>query len=426
MDKLTIISGAGSYVYDREYKQYLDFSSGGIFACPFGIQDQGILQVLAETQPFATYGAHYDTLPALRLKSMLKEWTGYESVVLFSTGAEATEAFWRACRVYTGKPGVWGGLINPDECGETNPLPDAMHGMTLGALIMAGKMRLPSPGMFKELGAYREGGTYDATGCAIWEPYHAPSAQFHREQPTMNKIRENIKTFPHIHFCCEEVQGGMGRTGKMFAHQWYSPEIRSEFVVLGKMLGGGLPLSALLGPAEILEDESVVENAHLHSTHSGNPLNASVGCHVIERMQSDDLVDYSFQMGKVLEEGLEDVKQRHHCGKGLLAGIEFDGPLMASMVVNACRKRGLLVVDTGRKWVKLGPQLNIRADQIMEGCEILKQAIEEVENEIEAYRHKGEVPGEGVGDVQAAGVQPGGSGGDVQGTEADGSQVPDV
>jgi len=418
VDKLTISSGIHGYVYDEQYKQYLDFTSGGIFEAPFGIQDPGILEVLAGVRPYAMYGAHYDTSQALRLTAMLKELTGMESVALFSTGSEAAEAYWRANRVYTGKPNIWGGMSDPDKVGEAPGNPDAMHGVTLGSLIMAGRMGWPG---MDPAGAFqgRFAQDPDSTSCAIWEPYHAPSAQFHKIDPTINRLKTLMDMYPNIPHCSDEVQGGMGRTGKLFGYQWYDG-LKPKFVLLGKMLGGGLPLSALCGPKEILEDELVIENAHLHSTHSGNPLMAAVGCHVIERIQKEFLVERSLELGQMLESCLNDIKQRHHCGRGLLAGIEFEGPVMARKVVEACRCRGLLVVDTGRKWVKIGPQLNITSDQVFDGCKILKAAIEEVENEIEAQRDTGKESGGGGGDLQAAGVRDVPEDGKPQGTEDEG------
>lgn len=404
MDKLELVKSKGHYYWDAQGVRYLDFASGGIFAAVLGANCHGIKEALHSVPMLCCYEAHYSNPMAERYKAMLREWTGYESVCLFSTGAEATEAFWRVARVATGKPGIWGGLINPDECGADNPLPDCMHGVTMGALIMAGKMRLPNPGMFKELGSDFEGKPQDITGCAIFEPYHAPSAQFHRESPTMDRVRLNMTTFPDIHFCCDEVQGGMGRTGKMFAHQWYSPEVKPEFVTIGKACGGGLPLSALLGPKEILEDPQVIEHAHLHSTHAGNPAMASVGIAVLERIQQEDLIGESYRKGLLMADLLKGTGVRVHAGKGLLAGLEMDGPMMVRKVVEACRRLGLLVCDTGRKWVKLGPAFTMRDEDIYEGCRILQEAIEEVKDAQACGDYSGE-PEQSGEVVFKAGVQ---------------------
>lgn len=414
----------GNYYWDSEGKRYLDFSSGGIFSAILGPNANELKAAIHSVPMLCCYEAAYDNPVAQRLKDMLREMTGYESVCLFSTGAEATEAFWRACRVATGKPGIWGGLIDPDEIGKDTPSPlyDSMHGMTLGAQVMAGKMALPYPGMFEWLGAYWFGKPHEQTGCAIFEPYHAPSAQFHREDPTMERIRKGIKEFEDIFYCCDEIQGGLGRTGKLFAHQWYRPDVKPEFVTLGKALGGGLPLSALLGPKDILEDPYVVEHAHLHSTHSGNPAMAAVGVAVLNRIRYDDLIKESHRKGLLMADLLKDTGVRVHAGRGLLAGLEMEGPLMTMQVVEACRKRGLLVVDTGRKWVKVGPAFTITDEEIFEGCRILAEAIQEVKDAISSCGDTGQEPGEGGGELQAPGVRAGECCGSAEGTEDAGPQ----
>jgi acetylornithine/succinyldiaminopimelate/putrescine aminotransferase len=390
-----ISNGKRHILWDTEGHRYIDFTSGGIFAAVLGANNSA-LKMAANAPPIqCAYGHRFRNKYADRLIGMLKDLTGYESVCLFSTGSEATEAFWRACRVFTGKAYVWGGLVDPDMIGEDKPDPpcDAMHGWTLGAMIMAGKTFNPVRlGGVEEIGKQMFGGDHTLTGCAIFEPYHAPSAQFHHENPTIARIRENMRTFKDdIHFCCDEVQGGLGRAGKLFAHEWY-PDIRPEFVCLGKALGGGYPVSALLGPKDVLEDPLVVENANLHSTHSGHPIMAAVACKVLEILQRDDLINMSYVLGRELAEYLKDCGVRYHAGRGLLAGLEFQGPLEASKVVEACERRGLLVVETGRKWVKLGPPYIITEEDMEEGVNRLKDAIEEVLSETRGpceSEHKG-------------------------------------
>lgn len=352
------------------------------------------------------YGAHYSNPTTERYIETLKDYTGYESVALFSTGSEATEAFWRCCRVYNGKPGVWGGLVNPDEVGSEKPLPDAMHGMTLGALIMAGKISYPGLGVFPELGAGRFGQGPEVTACMIMEPYHAASAQFHRIEPTISRVKEMQKTYPGIPLCLDEVQGGFGRTGKLFAYQWYDG-LRPDFVCIGKAMGGGLPLAALLGPREIMEDERVIESAHLHSTHSGHPMMCAAGIEVIERIQCDDLIAESLRKGQILAEGLDGCGVRYHAGKGLLAGLEFKDTAQADRVAETCRSHGLLVVPTGRKWIKLGPPFTTPDDELMLGIDLLRGAIEEVLNaDVKTCWGPGAGPGDGEGDLRADGIPP--------------------
>ena len=261
-----------------------------------------------------------------------------------------------------------------------------MHGWTLGALIMSGKITWNELGYSPELGSARFGMAPNATSCMIIEPYHAPSAQFHRDdETTAGRIRELQREFPDIPFCVDEIQGGFGRTGKLFAHQWYEPALKPDFVTVGKGCGGGLPLSALLGPKAIMEDPKVIEQGHLGSTHSGNPVMVRVGIAVLETIQKQDLINRSLFLGKRLAVLLQNCGVRHHAGRGLLAGLEFNGPHEAKEVVRKCYERGLLVVDTGRKWVKIGPPLNISEGDLEQGVKILKNAIEEVLNARPGY-----------------------------------------
>ena len=213
----------------------------------------------------------------------------------------------------------------------------------------------------------------------IMEPYHAPSAQFHRETPTVQRIREIKERFPDIPLCIDEIQGGFGRTGRLFGHQWYK-DLRPDFVTIGKACGGGLPLSALLGPKEIMESKVVRENAHLSSTHSGNPVMCAVGIEVIKQIQKHNLIVESYRKGLLLDKWLRDCGVRVHSGRGLLAGLEFKNEAEASHLVKKCQGKGLLVVETGRKWVKIGPPFVISEEDLEKACNILKEAIEETIN----------------------------------------------
>uniref|UniRef100_A0A6M3IFE7 Putative aminotransferase n=1 Tax=viral metagenome TaxID=1070528 RepID=A0A6M3IFE7_9ZZZZ len=302
---------------------------------------------------------------------MLLEWTGFEDVAMFSTGSEATEAAWRACMVYSGKPGVWGGMPDPDNIGQEQAGYDAMHGNTLGAMIMAGRLSWGSH-IFASLVAGAFAAEHGSTGMMIMEPYHGPSAQFYPDS-LMTKLRANVKEFTEIPLCFDEVQAGFGRTGRKFGYQWYDG-MTPTLITTGKAMGGGYPLSALFGPKDFIQQPDAV----LHSTHSGHPVMCSVGIAVLEQIQKHDLVEQSFRKGMLLADLLKDCGVRHHAGKGLIAGLEFKDDKQAAKVVKLCRERGLLVVDTGRKWVKLGPPLIIDDDLLGEGVEIIKRAIGQV------------------------------------------------
>lgn len=374
----------------------IDLASGGIFAAMFGDHSWVIRNALTRVWQIENGGVfcayHRPNYWHDRYVEMLKELTGFESVAVFSTGSEATEAFWRVARVYNGKPGIWGGLVDPDEVGTEKPKCDAMHGWTLGALIMAGRMTWHEIGCYPELGETRFGMAPNATCGMIMEPYHAPSGQFHRFNPTIKRIMDRRKEFSDILFCIDEIQGGFGRTGKLWAYQHYENSVDQDtkeiivnpltpdFLTIGKLAGGGFPVSALLGPKEVMESEAVKKEGHLSSTHAGNPMACSVGCAVIEAMQEMNLINESARKGLILHGHLSHFPIRTH-GRGLMAGLELQNAAESETVANRCRDRGVWVVDTGRKWVKIGPELTIPDDVLIQGLKVVQEVVEEVVNE---------------------------------------------
>ena len=373
---MKLVKGSGSYIYTAGCKKMLDFTSGGIFQAILGNSSQLAFQAAQEVTLETCYIPHHTNPWTQRYIDQLKEWTGFESVALFTTGSEATEAFWRCCRTYNGKLGIWGGLVDPDEVGTDSPKPDAMHGWTNGAMVMAGRMAEPA------LGSIKFGQGPDYTGAMIMEPYHAPSAQFHKINPTIDRILANQKEHKHIPLCIDEIQGGFGRTGKKFAHQWYRPagkgkDLKPDFITIGKAAGSGLPISALLGPKEIMESKDVKKHGHLHSTHSGHPLMCKAGSMVIDAIEKYDLIGRSFNLGLEIEKSLQkDCGVRFHAGRGLMAGFEFKNAREANRMAKECAKRQLFVIPTGRKWVKIGPALTITDEELDAGLKIIKESIQ--------------------------------------------------
>ena len=266
-------------------------------------------------------------------------------MLYYSGGSEAVEAFLRIAWVYTNKSGVWGGLVDPDEVGGDKPKCDQFHGWTLGARILAGRVTWSEFGVFPELGALRFGTVPTNTACMGMEPYHAPSGQFHKQEPTISRIMALRKEYPEILFLIDEIQGGMGRTGKLFAHEHYKdakgfPQLRPDFVTLGKLVGAGFPMSVLCGPAEVMESEAVKDHAYLHSTHSWNPLACSVGCAVIEEMLKQNLIYESQRKGEIINEVFRDLGVRSFTAKDCLSGIELRDRPECDLVVERCRSAG--------------------------------------------------------------------------------------
>lgn len=424
---MRIVEWSGTRAVDENGKDYIDLTAGGIFAAMFGPGSWVIKRAIDRVDHFCSYAPRFGNYWRDRYYELLRDFTGFECAVAFCEGSTAVEAFWRAARVYTGKPGIWGGLCDPDDVGKggKGSPSDQFHGWTLGAMIAAGKMNWPELGVWPELGAGRFGGDPNRTACMIMEPYHAASGQFHRIAPTINRVKEMKQLYPDVLFCIDEIQGGFGRTGKLWAHEHYDG-LKPEFVTIGKLAFGGFPGAALLGPAEVMESDSVKEFGHLHSTHSGHPLVCSVGCAVIEEMIAQDLINESARKGEILHGycGNFDCRTHHH--GGLLAGVEFKSRHECAQAVGRCAQRGILVVDTGRQWIKIGPALTIEDADLCKACDVIKEVIEEVIHERQSDTAPRGDPGEEPRGISGTLPEPGlltdGAGGNAPNSENAGCQ----
>uniref|UniRef100_A0A6M3LB12 Putative aminotransferase n=1 Tax=viral metagenome TaxID=1070528 RepID=A0A6M3LB12_9ZZZZ len=403
---MKIVEWSETRAVDEKGKEYIDLTAGGVFAAMFGPASEVVKTAVARVDHFCSYAPHYGNYWRDRYYELLRDFTGFESAVAFCEGTVAVEAFWRAARAYTGRPGIWGGLCDPDNVGKggIGSPSDQFHGWTLGAMVAAGKINYPGLGIWTELGDGRFGTDPSRTSGMIMGPYHAPSGQFHRVDPTINRIKEQKRLYPDILFCVDEIQGGFGRTGKFWAHEHYD-DLKPEFVAAGKLAFGGFPGAVLLGPQEVMESASVAEFGHLNSTHSGHPMVCSVGIAVIEEMIAQDLINESARKGEALHRALASFPVRTH-GKGLMAGLEFQSRGECKRAFDLFCKHGLLVIDTGRQWIKLGPALIIDDETLARGLSILREIVEEVvhERKPEACGNSGEVNQKVGADLSGDGI----------------------
>ena len=181
----------------------------------------------------------------------------------------------------------------------------------------------------------------------------------------------------------DEMQSGFGRTGKKFGYEHY--DVKPDLICCGKGMGGGLPISGVIGKSKIMD---LPEIGDMSSTHSANPLSCGAGLAVIDEIKSKNLISESKRKGKILLSELEKIKSKfpniikYVFGKGLIAAILFKNikkpkqtNLMVSKIVEHCMQSGLLVVHTGRESIKIGPPLTISDAALLEGIQVLKDSI---------------------------------------------------
>ena len=400
-------------VFDRFGNCWIDFTST-IFvtntghACPYVKESvQEVLNNnLLHSYTFAT------EVRANYLEKLIKFTPEqFEKAFLLSSGTEATECALKLMRLYAGKSKKGPGIISFEE---------AMHGRTLGAQMMGGKpasrswigyedpnihrLPFPYPWVLDNLGddkidgerlfethldiLKKKGLDFKRDLCGIiMEAYIGWSAALFPVDYA--RALEKFARANGLLITCDEIQGGFGRTGKLFTYQHYG--IEPDLICCGKGIGSGLPLSAVLGRASIMD---LPGYGQMSSTHSANPLVCAAGSGTITAIEKLDLVNESKRKGKLLHARLEKMKMRfpghisYILGKGLLAAVIITDPVSgnpdpdrASRICERAMQKGLLVVFTGRESIKIGPPLTIPDEALVEGLQVLENSLEEITNE---------------------------------------------
>jgi 4-aminobutyrate aminotransferase len=182
-----------------------------------------------------------------------------------------------------------------------------------------------------------------------------------------------------IYLVCDEVQSGMGRTGKMWAVEHFGVE--PDVLLSGKGIASGMPLGAM-----IAKDAKMTWTMGTHgSTYGGNPVACAAALATIDVIRSEQLMENADKVGNVLIEGLHDIRTRHDSirevrGLALMIGIEFADHDVAAQVEHASFEKGLLVLGCGDDAIRMSPPLVFREDQARTALEIFESAVADVEN----------------------------------------------
>ena len=269
----------------------------------------------------------------------------------------------------------WIGYQDPDIYHIPFPYPWAIHQVHPEDFLRVGLERLTSKGV--NIGT-------DISGFML-ETFQGWGALFYPSE--FVKSIKNICDEYNILLAFDEMQAGFARTGAAFGFEHYG--VKPDLIACGKGMGGGMPLSGVLGRAEIMDLPDI---GNMSSTHSANPLACAAGNAVIEEIEAKDLIKEAARKGVLLFGKLQELRARYPhridliSGKGLIAAIIFRHPetgnpdaLFPSRVAEFCMQKGLLVVHTGRESIKLGPPLTITDEALLEGLEVIGESILEAE-----------------------------------------------
>jgi predicted acetylornithine/succinylornithine family transaminase len=370
---VVLVKGQGCKVWDVEGKEYLDFVAG-IGVCNLGHCHPKVVQAIREQAGKLLHVSNlYHIEPQIQLAQLLIKHSFADRVFFCNSGTEANEAAIKLARKYSQDhfgPGRY----------EIISLLKSFHGRTLGALAATGQERFhkgfePMMPGFKfvpqgDLEAM-EGAVGDST-CAIFvEPIQAEGGVNLPPENYLQGLRR-LCDRRKLLLIYDEVQVGMGRTGKLFAYEHYG--VAPDIMTMAKGLAGGVPIGATLATEEVAK--SFTPGTHA-ATFGGNPLSTAAGLAALRATLEDGILENCQRSAVHFMKRLEGFKKKYRFvkdvrGKGLMVGLELDRE--GKSVVTDCLEKGLLINCTNETVLRFIPPLIVTREEI----DRLVQALDEI------------------------------------------------
>ena len=395
----------GCYITDSENNKYLDFTSG-VFASSIGYNNQKLNTFVKQAidKGFNHSYHYYNQYRENYISKLIKFINSpkLNKCFLTSSGTEATETAIKLARIH-------GSSIDKNKIGIIT-IEGNWHGRTMGSQMLHGKnnaskwigyfdkniyqIKFPYP-WIKE--SYNKTFFYDSLkkrfkknfnfqkkiSMIILETFQGWGAIFYP-----NNYVKQIEKFcskNNIILCFDEMQSGFARTGKKFGFEHY--KVKPDMICCGKGMGSGFSLSGVIASKKIFDNKQI---SGLSSTHSSNPIACAAGIATIEIISSKKLTINSKRQGVILHKNLKKITTKFNkivllsLGKGLIGSLIFknfknySGKEIADLVTLKCLNKKLLVCNTGRESIKLGPPLIINKSMIIKASKIIHDSIEEI------------------------------------------------
>jgi acetylornithine/N-succinyldiaminopimelate aminotransferase len=361
------VRGEGSWLWDDAGKRYLDFVQGWAVNC-LGHSPPAVAEALAaQSIRLITPSPAYFNDVSLKLARALVDQSSFDRVFFANSGAEANEGAIKLARKYGG--------LHKNGAYEIITFEGGFHGRTLATMSASGKKafeplfepkvsgfpkaRLNDLASVKQL-------IGDNTIAVMLEPIQGEAGVWPATDQFLRDLRELTRTHGLL-LILDEIQTGIGRTGKLFHYQ--HADIAPDIMTLGKGIGGGVPLAALLAT----EAASCFEHGDQGGTFCGNPLMCAAGLAVLEIVAAPEFLKSVADAGLYLEGELQRLSARHGLGEvrgqGLLLALDLKVPIAASIVALAF-EGGVLLNAPRPDTLRFMPALNITRDEIdlMIGC----------------------------------------------------------
>lgn len=366
---LEIVSASGNYLYDVDSKKYLDLI-GGISVCNIGhchpevvkaikLQAEQYLHVMVYGELIQSPQVKYAELLAKHLPASLN------CVYFTNSGTEATEGAIKLARRVTGRTDII-------SCN------NAYHGNTLGSLSVMGSeywrnaFRPLMPGVWRY--DYNSGELIDAinhhTACVIIETIQGEAGIITPERPWLQRLRKKCTDTSTL-LIMDEIQCGFGRTGKLWGFEHYG--IVPDIILLGKALGGGMPLGAFVAATELMNTFTSNPVLGHITTFGGHPVCCAAGMAAFHVLLNEQLTETVAAKEKLFHTLLVHPAIKAIRSKGLLIAVELESADKAMQVLSACLPKGLFSdwFLFAANCIRIAPPLTISEEEIKTACDII-------------------------------------------------------
>jgi acetylornithine/N-succinyldiaminopimelate aminotransferase len=373
---MTLVRGEGTRVWDSDERAYLDFVAG-IAVNVLGHCHPAVVEAVQQqvTQLVHVSNLYYN-IRQIELAELLAERSNGMRSFFSNSGAEANEGAIKLARKY--------GRVHRDGAYEIISMERSFHGRTLATTAATGQASyqatwIPLPDGFKQVPyndlAALKAATTENTVAVLLEAVQGEGGIWPGDKAFIRGVREwcNERNMVMI---CDEVQAGMGRTGRFFS--WENYDIVPDIVTMAKGLAGGIPIGAMLtGPRSDL----FVPGDH-GTTFGGNPIACAAAIATVKTISEEDLLENAAQMGAYWRTKLESLCDKYHFiesprGIGLMQAVNVKHELAATIVQQAL-EHGLLVNSLGPATLRMIPPLILSRGDIDEAAELLDRALNDV------------------------------------------------
>ncbi|MEG6512554.1 acetylornithine transaminase [Desulforamulus ruminis] len=376
---MALVKGEGPWVWDADGRKYLDFV-GGLAVNSLGHAHPKVAEAICRQAATLLHCSNiYWIEPQVKLAKLLVENSCAGKAFFCNSGAEANEGAIKLARKYAKKN------LGPNQY-EVISATNSFHGRTLATVTATGQTKyqkgfepLP-PGFrhvpFNDLAALEE--SIGPQTCAVMlEPVQGEGGVIPADPAYLAGVAQLCRD-KGLLLIFDEVQCGLGRTGKFLAHQHYSVE--PDIITLAKALGGGFPIGALLAKEEVAGAFQPGDHA---STFGGNPLATAAALAAMEALLQDGVQENAAKVGQYFKEKLSGLAAKHSFvkevrGLGLMLGLELS--IEGKDIVAKCLEQGLLINCTNGNVLRFLPPLIITEEDVDHALAILSGAMDEVQS----------------------------------------------